>query len=387
MRVDIRDREALLGVSPGALSAYARASGWIKAESYGDHSDVYASDELPEIILPRHQRLADYASVVWQLIEVFAKTAGMDELALYRDLVTADRDVVRVRAPGGEAGSVNVSDGVTLMHGARDMLLSAACSLSNPQPLYRAGANKEASEYLRHVRMGQTEQGSFVITLLSPVVPPRMQLEFISGYMLDDDPIERRITRRLVHALTVVRKATEITIAGGADAFFRAIEHGVSANLCEALVSVMEPFREIDVTVTWARTRPAPHARDVVRFAASDAPILREAARSFRSREPQPDRELVGFVRTLKRGEAERDGTVTLLTSIDGRNQSVTTVLKQADYERAVSAHKERASVVVKGDLERVGQRWRLLNPMIMDVIRNVDTSAESGVRQRGRDT
>ena len=379
MRVDIRDREALLGVSPGALSAYARASGWIKAESYGDHSDVYASAEFSEIILPRHQRLADYASVVWQLIEVFAKAAETDELVLYRDLVTADRDVVRVRAPDGEAGSVNVSDGVTLMHGARDMLLSAACSLWNPQPLYRAGANKEASEYLKRVRMGQTEQGSFVITLLSPVVPPRMQSGNSSKVAQDDDPIERRITRQLVGALTAVREATEKTIAGGADAFFKAIERGVSANLCEALVSVMEPFREIDVTVTWARTCPAPRARDVVRFAASDAPILREAARSFRSREPQPDRELVGFLRMLKRGEAERDGTVTLLTSIDGKNQSVTTVLKQADYERAVSAHKERASVVVRGDLERFGQRWSLLNPMIMDVIRNVDASIKRG--------
>jgi len=301
---------------------------------------------------------------VWRLIEVFAKAA--------------ETDVMRVRAPDGEAGSVNVSDGVTLMHGARDMLLSAACSLWNPQPLYRAGANKEAREYLKQVRIGQTEQGSFVITLLSPVVPPRMQLAIGSELAQDDDPIERRITRRLVGALTAVREATEIAIAGGADAFFKAIERGVSANLCEALVSVMEPFREIDVTVTWARTCPAPRARDVVRFAASDAPILREAARSFRSREPQPDRELVGFVRMLKRGEAERDGTVTLLTSMDGKNQSVATVLKQADYERAVSAHKEQASVVVKGDLERVGQRWSLLNPMIMDVIRNVDASIKS---------
>ena len=62
------------------------------------------------------------------------------------------------------------------------MLLSAACSLSNPQPLYRAGANKEAREYLKQVRMGQTEQGSFVITLLSPVVPPRMQLGLSSDW-------------------------------------------------------------------------------------------------------------------------------------------------------------------------------------------------------------
>ena len=59
MRVHIRDIEALKAVSPAALSAYARASGWTKTEEYGDHSDVYAADRMPEIILPRHQSLGD----------------------------------------------------------------------------------------------------------------------------------------------------------------------------------------------------------------------------------------------------------------------------------------------------------------------------------------
>ena len=379
MRVHIRDIEALSAVSPAALSAYARAAGWTKAEEYGDHSDVYAADEMPEIILPRHQSLGDYASVVRQLIEVFAKIAETDELALYRDLVTADRDVVRVRAPEGEGGSVNVSDGVALIHAARDMLLAAACSVQSPQSVYRAGAHKEAADYLKGVRLGQTEQGSFVLALLSPVVSPPTQLGLASGWPPDYEPIERQITRRLFDGLAAAREATEMTVRGDADAFRRSVDLGVSANLCEALVSVMEPFRAIDVIVTWARTRPAPRLRDVVRFANSDAPILREAARSFRSREPRPDETLVGLVRMLKRDAAELDGTISLRTSFDGRNHSVTTVLSQSDYERAISAHGERSPVVVKGDLDRVGQRWHLLNPQLVDVI--MDDDAPEGNR------
>ena len=78
----------------------------------------------------------------------------MDELALYRDLVTADRDVIRVRATEGDrAGTVSVNDGVNLMDGARDLLLAAACSLKDPRPIYRPGANKEASDYLDRVRL------------------------------------------------------------------------------------------------------------------------------------------------------------------------------------------------------------------------------------------
>ena len=190
MRASIRDKKALSEVSPGALSAYARTLGWSKTDDiYGDHSDVYTAAELPEIILPRHQRLGDYASVVWRLIEIFARVAETDELALYRDLVTADRDVIRVRTAESDNGSVAASAGINLMRGSHDMLLAAACSLRNPQPLYRAGANKEASKYLSQVRLGQTEQGSFVITLLTPVVPPPIQQALIPEWPPDADPV------------------------------------------------------------------------------------------------------------------------------------------------------------------------------------------------------
>ena len=41
MRVSIRDKGRLSEVSPAALAAYARASGWTRTDNYGDSSDVY----------------------------------------------------------------------------------------------------------------------------------------------------------------------------------------------------------------------------------------------------------------------------------------------------------------------------------------------------------
>ena len=64
MKVRIQDRGALDTVSPAALSAYACAVGWAKSETYGDNSDIYVHEHAPEIIIPRTQRLGDYAEVV-----------------------------------------------------------------------------------------------------------------------------------------------------------------------------------------------------------------------------------------------------------------------------------------------------------------------------------
>ena len=128
-----------------ALSAYARAEGWSKAEAYGDFSDIYVADGLPEIILPRTENLGDYADVVSTLIGIFARVADVDELTLYRDLVTADRDVIRMRAADSDDGTVSMIEGVDFVRGASEIVLAAACSYFKPQPLFRAGANREGA--------------------------------------------------------------------------------------------------------------------------------------------------------------------------------------------------------------------------------------------------
>ena len=374
MTTNLRDPGMPLSVSPLALSAYARVAGWVWSESFGGHSDVYAGQGLPEIVIPRTQRLGDYGRVVIQLIKIFAQVAEVDEGSLYKDLVVADRDVTRVRVYNGEDdGTVDLEQGTNIVSGARDMLLAAACSLREYQPVYRAGANREANEYMRRVRLGQTEHGSFVVTMLSPPIPPLVQQPLMPDLEVYDDPIERQVTRRLAQALLAARDATSKTISGDTSAFNDAVREGISANLCEALAQMIEPFASLDVSTTWARTRPLRSPRDVVRFSSADALILREAARSYRNREPKLDVRLFGSVQRLKRDESETDGTVTLRTSIDGRTQSVTAVLSESDYERAMEAHRDKAAVIVEGDLGRFGQRWRLVNPRIAEVISEDD--------------
>ncbi|MCY4674666.1 MAG: hypothetical protein OXD43_13035 [Bacteroidetes bacterium] len=371
MQVHIHDRDALLAVSPTALSAYAHAAGWKRHEAYRVHSDIYVGDDRPEVIVPRTERLGDYASVVAELIKVFAHVGGQDETSVYRSLVTADRDIIRVQAGESQDGSVPLNKGVDLIGGTHDMLLAAACSLGGLKTVYRAGANRSATDLLAGIRLGQTDQGSFIVTLLTPVVPPPIQLS-LPGVSDQDAPPERRLTVRLMKALVAACLAVERTTVGNGDAFKEAVESGVSANLCEALARIIRSFPTLDVSVSWARTRPVTvPQQNAVRFGGTDAPVLQEAARSFREHAPQPDVRLHGHVRLLTRGEGAEDGTIRLNTFVDQKSQSVTALLERRDYERAIQAHKDKAMVILSGDLERMGQRWRLLNSHLEGVLSN----------------
>ena len=235
-------------------------------------------------------------------------------------------------------------------------------------------------EYLQRVRLADMAQGSFSVTLLPPAVPPAvdrimehlpakghdtgesappMQLEEAS----EDEPIERQATRRLADALGATREAMAETISGESDAFGNAISKGASANLCQALADMTAPFETLDLSLTWALTRPA-HTNQAIRFAFAkeESCILQEAARALRKRRIQADMRLTASVEGLKRQGRE----VTLAAQLDGVSRLVVAHMTQADYERAIDIHKSSARVEFTGDLELLGSRISLLNPRIV---------------------
>lgn len=378
MRVSIRDWDAVRRVTPAALSAYAKAHGWAKTGAYGDHADVYGADDRPEILIPRTTDLGDYASTVTRLLEIFSEVEEVSQLRVYDDLTTADRDVIRVRA-GVNGPEIAVEDGVALVEGARNLVLAAACSVHRPQALYRAGANREAARYLREVRMGHTEPGSFVVTLVTPMVPPAAPLD---PDWPAEEPHTRTVSKRLIQSLLATRRATEATAAGEAGAFADLVEAGVSANLCDAIADLTEVFPTVDIGVSWALTLPVDERATSVGFAVADSAIVRQAAKFYRAREPEEDVPLVGFVSRLRREKAEQEGEVTLRTrepDAPGRRRTVTAVLGERDYDRAIEAHKGKLPVIARGDLQRIGSRWHLQSPRIVEVLRPEEETAKRG--------
>jgi hypothetical protein len=169
--------------------------------------------------------------------------------------------------------------------------------------------------WLASVRLAQTEQGSFIVSLLAPIAP-----DLVVGNEqpnlwpdLEMEPFERRVTRILATALRATREAMIDTNRGqGLEAFNRVVSKGVSANLYEALASITEQANGTEISVTWAKTRPTPMAREVVSFHKFDAEVLREAGRQLRLQEPRRDEQLIGYVTHLRRTEDEIEGNAIL---------------------------------------------------------------------------
>jgi hypothetical protein len=155
-----------------------------------------------------------------------------------------------------------------------------------------------------------------------------------------------------------------------------AVQRGVSANLCEAILGLNEGGGKsgVEFAFSWAPSRGAPTgAPDAVKLLPEVMPILEETVRVFRETATVESTEIVGLVQKLEHmGEA--GGRVTIFGDVDGSSKSVVLELPQQDHALAIPAYEQRLKVTCRGELTRVGKSWTLLNPRDFAVLDEGDT-------------
>ena len=221
------------------------------------------------------------------------------------------------RGPEAADGSIPIDEGVSLVAHARDMMVAAACAALEPRAAYPGRKASEVTEYLKRTRMGQTERGSYVVSVISPVAPCLAPAEegklFEDVCVADEPPFERLVTVTLAQGLHAVSVAAERAASTGTfEPFLEAVKSGVSANLCSALVGLATgdgDTSQLDIDVSWSRARPQ-DAQTPSHFSLDrDAvPVIEEAGRLLRAKEPLEQFRLYGPVFRLQQRPDESRG-------------------------------------------------------------------------------
>lgn len=374
MNVQIRDREPFEQLHPAEVAAYLRTEGWKEVEHQPDRLSVWAAEaggDKLEILLPLRRTLGDYGLRMADAVGTLAVKEGRSQLEVLTDLQTAGADVVRVRFRHAAAsdGTIPLDRGEALVENAREMLLAGACAALQRRAYYAASKPEEARQFVRGLRMGQTERGSYVLTVYSKVSP---SLAGPQRMLFDEDaPFERRAIAQLAGALTALRAATDQALtAPTTDVFQRAVQAGVSANLCSAVVGMNgtdgQPADELRISFTYARSRPADPAapREVV-IPGDRIRLIEEAARLYRASAPPEETEIRGAVVQLRRDDrtGPMSGPVTVMAFVDGRPRKVQVALDETAHQTAFEAYRDGLEVVCTGDLAKQGGAWVLNNP------------------------
>ena len=374
MSASMRGSDALNALKPLEVASYLRVHGWHQAADLNGKGSVWLlpaeeGREEADITLPLRRDLGDFALRMGELLRTLRQVERRSESEILQDLVTTSSDLIRVRAPSREAesGSLPLEQAVAFVERSRDLVLAAACAAITKRAYFATRKPTKATEYLSRVRMGQTERGSYVLTILSPVAPALAPEGELPLDLEPPEPYERQVTRTLAEGLAAMEHAArQAASSGGMAAFEHAVSLGVSANLCEAVagLSAVSPADGLDIRIAWSRTRPAASSIPSRIVLGSDSiPLIQEAARLFKDTAPVEDVEIQGFVTRLARGPRKFQGDVTLEGLVDGELRRVTVQLAGEEYSQAVQAHEHRQRVACAGDLVKERGGFRLQNP------------------------
>lgn len=353
----------VLALRPEDVRLYLSGQGW-KSRPYGREGDallfVHPSFPQVDLLLPLNRELRDYADRMGDLVAALATIEQRPIRAILNDLSGPTGDVFRLRVAGSIAalGNLPLDEAIRLLDGARQLLWSSAFSLIRPEALHPQRTNKQVSGFLEGCRFGQTERGSFVATILAPV-PPEIQPPLTgldAGGFEVEQPFARRVTTRLMSSLGLVSKAIR---DGNAGRLLDAVTEGVSANLCDALVTMRPPGDEASLgfQVTWslARPNPPPELPRSITFPQEHFTVIEEVGRQLRTRTTARPECYRGKVVTVKKAlrplMPHTAGWMIMAAEVAGTPARVRVDLRGEEFGLACDAMRNDWPVAVTGTI------------------------------------
>ena len=373
MNVTIRDSDVLNSLRPADLLTYLRASGWQQESGIGDKAELWVKPDpdgpATDILVPLRRGAGDFALRTSELLKTLEDVEGRSQQEIVEDIEASSADIIRIRAVSSDAasGTISLDSGVMFVEQAREMVLAAACATVVPKAYWARRKPSAAVDYIKKVRLGQTERGSFVITLQSPV-PPALR----TAVQLEQ-PFERQVIETLSNSLSAVHSAArQATASGDLEPFRGSVEAGVNANFCDAIVRLFDasPGSEFKISISWSKSRPSARGIRYETSLSSDfIPVIAEASRLFKETAPEDDFELLGFVERLDRATGMNSGRVLVNTVIEEKPRRVGVEFEDRDYQTAVKAHAESRPISCTGDLEKVGRSYQLRSPRDLRIV------------------
>lgn len=373
MNVDDDPRYLLL---PEDVELYLYATGW----SRGAHEEKFSIWQSPKVKgrrstvveAPQLLHVRDYRRRVQELVMALCEFETRKEHDVLMNLAFPDRDIVRWRAVGGvaEGNTLPMEVGQLLLKSASAAMAASALATVATKPYFDGRHPDQVKEYVRGLRLGQTEPGSYTFTVVSgvrAVGSKQMDLQLGLDNRVPVDSFRRGVTRTLGRALAATHRAAKGARLGETEMFEAVSGQGVSANLLEAIgeLAKVPQIETLNVGISWAPIqREAASAPTRTSFQRSTLEVIGKAGAILRTRyQPKHDFLLRGYVRRLDRPEDAFIGRAVVEGSVEGSTKKVSVDLEGPDLAVAVDAiADDQKSVLIEcfGKLERTASTYWL---------------------------
>ena len=356
-------RSQVIKMDVNVFSNFLLNHGWTSDASINDAATIYHTLAHPsaEVVLPTSRNTKGYQEL---LIVAFSRISTLydtDHRKTLNSIVDSQEDNIRIRIIHEDVqhGSIQLENGLKLIQGARELMASSALSTKQKKRMYIGKMPEDVKEYTDHLRLGQTEVGSYIINVFSKIRKPR-ELQ-----LFEQPSFDRQVTLQTIRSVEALRtSAADFAKNQQYEVFDEVVEDGVNANVCKAVLDLGGVKANQNVNIEVQIMNPIEVKDEIhnTHFPTRLFGAIEHAHDYFMDKDYQADVEIVGFVFKLARDEDEEAGVVNVSTNIQDKTRKVKVYLSEDQYEVAISAHRDQELVAIRGDLRIEPRRAEMIN-------------------------
>lgn len=366
-------------INPLAVSRYLDETGWVQVPYKRDYVKIYQyrkDDGFEQVTVPLSKKLRDYKQAMFDIVEKIAlvEDKSVEQVMLY--LLNPNTDILKIRLSKKdvESGNILFDDAIRLYDNTKKLLAATALDIINYKKIHYGRIDEPVLKFLSKCRFGQTEIGSYVVSVVCPFAELSDTREYKQLSIFSDEEecansLTRQVTNKLMSNVAFIKKRID---EGRTEELIRE-ENRISSNFYEALngLNLQSENAAIEFTAEWSPTVKNNRGMCSQVQVTSDyyqpiSNIIDKIKESTNHRT-----EIVGKIKQLSAAptvDQRKNGTVVVVyVGNNNRAKTVSVNLSKEDYENAVEAHQHGSVVKLVGDL--VGSKNNKMENAIFSVI------------------
>lgn len=354
-----------------SLRAFLQSRGYKYRERWGTYLDRYSrklSGREQHVLVPTERHLVDFEKRMADVLEALTSQLKTPASVLIKQVVNSGYEVVRIAAnPGEESSTIAYDAAIDLLRGGFALIDSSAVVTVADETLriVRGRRPDAVRRYLDGVRVGQTEVGSFVLTLLMPTNVNETAFDLPQSFA-------ESFGRKVAESMATALKATERAAKKGEFAVNEVMQHGVTANFSGGIARMIEAVGDVSVGLAAAvDDRKAPRF-PIAHFEKSNLRTLRELERRLTPKEQRKPLTIAGTVTEFREPRAKTSGTIVLSAQVYGEERPVRLSFTKDQRAMVLEAIEQKSDLLlrVSGDLISRSGHYNLDEPHGFELVR-----------------
>lgn len=361
-------------INPHAAVKYLKDTGWTPYKTKKEYIKVFQritkNEEFHQVTIPIDKNLADYKKAMFDAVEQIALLEGRSTEQMMLYLLNPNTDILKIRLQKNdiEAGSLLFDDAIHLFENAKKLIAAAAQDVLHPKRFHQGRQEEAVSQFINNCKFGQTEIGSYVISVVCPFAELDESEEYRQLSIFSDEEqcansLTRKVTNRIMRNVSAIKENID---NGEIDKLISEDEKTmISANFYEALtgMSMSDQDTSVEFIAQWS---PAVKSNRCIqdRIVLTNDYYQPITATIEKLRETvNTDKKIVGRVKKLESipdASKRTNGKVTIVyLDDDEKRKTVSVQLEKDDYNKAIEAHESGSHVEIIGKIEENRKRTR----------------------------